>query len=343
MATLRQAESRRPTQVDVARAAGVSQAMVSYVVNDNPVVSIPETTRQRILTAIAELGYVPDSSARRLRTRKTLTIAVVIPDITNPFYPAFQRGIQDVAGRHGYDVLTYNTDADPEIEARCLLSVQQGRVDGLIAVLFHQTALALRGLLDRGVAVVRFESVRKEPGAWPIDNVYVDNAAASQTMVSYLIGRGHRRIGLLAGRRGPRPARALGYLQALHEHGLELDDDLVREGDFREAGAQVAMRELLSLSVPPTAVYAANDVMAIGALLAAREAGLRVPEDVAIAGFDDIPAAQYVTPALTTIAQRPEHLGRRAAEMLLERLSGAAPDHGRCEAMPYELIVRASA
>lgn len=344
MATPDQAErGRRPTQVDVARLAGVSQAMVSYVVNDNAVIAIPEATRRRILAAIDEISYVPDSSARRLRTRKTLTIAAVIPDITNPFYPAFQRGIQDVVGAHGYDVLTYNTDADPEIEARCLRSVQQGRVDGLIAVLFHQTAVELRELLDRGIAVVRLESVRKEAGAWPIDNVYVDSVAASRAIVSYLIGREHRRIGVLAGHRGPRPARALGYLQALHEHGIEMDDALVREGDFRESGAQVAMRELLSLAAPPTAVFAVNDVMAIGAMIAVREAGLRVPEDVAIAGFDDIPAARYVSPALTTIAQHPARLGRRAAELLLERLNGTAPDHGRCEALPYELIIRESA
>jgi LacI family transcriptional regulator len=316
--------------------------MVSYVVNDHPGIAISEATRQRILVAIGDLGYVPDSNARRLRTRKTLTIAVIIPDITNPFYPAFQRGIQDVAGHHGYDVLTYNTDADPEIEARCLRSALQGGIDGLIAVLFHQTALALRDLLDRGIAVVRLESVRKEAGAWPIDNIYVDSVAASRDLVSYLIDCGHRRIALLGGRRGPRPARALGYLQALGEHGIALDDTLVREGEFREAGAQAAMRELLALPSPPTAVYAVNDVMAIGAMMAVREAGLRVPGDVAIAGFDDIPAAQYVTPALTTIAQHPEWLGRRAAEMLLERLGGLAPDHGRCEEMPYELIVRGS-
>lgn len=334
---------RRPTQLDVARFAGVSQAMVSYVVNGNTAVPMAAATRQRIEAAIAELGYVPDSSARRLRTRRTLTIAVVIPDITNPFYPAFQRGIQDVAGRHEYDVLTFNTDADAEIEARCLRSVQQGQVDGLIAVLFQQTALALRPLLERGIAVVRLEATPKEAGAWPIDNLYVDSAAASKELVSYLIGRGHRRIGLIAGRRGPRPARAIGYLQALRENGIELDEALVQEGDFREADARYAMRELLALSAPPTAVYAANDLMAIGAMMAAREAGLRAPEDIAIAGFDDIPAARYVSPALTTIAQHPDRLGRRAAELLLERLSGEAPEHGRCEEMPYELIVRESA
>jgi LacI family transcriptional regulator len=343
VATPKQAErGRRPTQIDVARLAGVSQAMVSYVVNDSAVIAVPEATRQRILAAIAELGYHPDSSARRLRTRKTLTIAVVIPDITNPFYPAFLRGIQDVAGRHGYDVLSYNTDADPETEARCLHSVQQGRVDGLIAVLFHQNALALRALLERGIAVVRLESVKKEAGAWPIDNIYVDGTAAAYSIVSHLIDRGHRRIGVLAGRRGPRPARVLGYLQALRERGIESDDTLVREGDFQERGAQLAMRKFLAMASPPTAIFAVNDVMAIGAMMAVRAAGLRIPDEMAIAGFDDIPAARFVTPALTTIDQRPERLGRRAAEMLLERLRGTAPDHGRCVELPFELIVRES-
>jgi len=126
------------------------------------------------------------------------------------------------------------------------------------------------------------------------------------------------------------------------EHGIDADERLVREGDFQERGAQQAMRELLALPTPPTAVFAVNDLMAIGALVAIREAGLRVPDDVAVAGFDDIPAAQFVSPALTTIAQHPEQLGRRAAELLLERLRGVAPGHGRCEEMPFALVVRES-
>jgi LacI family transcriptional regulator len=323
--------------------AGVSQATVSYTVNDNAPIAVPEATRQRILAAIAELGYVPDRAARSLRTRKTLTLAGIIPDITNPFYPAFQRGIQDVADRHGYDVLIYNTDGDADKEARCLRSVQQGRVDGVIAVLFHQSAVALRDLLDRGIGVVRLESGKKDAGAWPIDNLYVDNVAAGRTVVTHLVRRGHRRIGVIGGRKGPRPARVQGYLQALIEHGIEPDDRLVREGEYQEHAARLAMRELLALAAPPTAVFAVNDSMAIGALVAIREAGLRVPEDIAVAGFDDIPAARFVTPSLTTIAQHPERLGQRAADMVFERLGGLAPDHGRSEEMPFELVVRESA
>ncbi len=334
---------RRPTQSDVARLAGVSQAMISYVVNDNVANTIPDATRRRIAAAIEELGYAPDRMARSLRTRKTLTIAVVIPDITNPFYPAFQRGIQDIADDHGYDLLTYNTDSSPAKEAKCLRWGQQGRVDGLVVVLFHQTATQLRDLLDLGVGVVRLESGKKEPGEWPLDNVYVDNDAAAHAAVTYLIERGHRRIGMIGGRRGPRPARAHGYLKSLAEHGIPVDDTLVREGDFHEGGGRRAMQDLLSLATPPTAVFALNDLMAIGALHAIKDAGLRVPEDIAVVGFDDIPAAQFVSPALTTIAHHPRLLGNRAARMLFERLQGSAPDHGRCEEMPYELVVRESA
>jgi LacI family transcriptional regulator len=289
------------------------------------------------------LGYAPDRAARSLRTRKTLTLAGIIPDITNPFYPAFQRGIQDVADRHGYDVLTYNTDGDADKEARCLRSVQQGRVDGVIAVLFHQSAIALRNLLDREIAVVRFEAARKEAGPWPIDNLYVDNIAAGRAVVTHLIRQGHRRIGVIGGRKGPRPARVQGYLQALTEHGIEPDNRLVREGEYQTRDGLVAMRELMALSAPPTAVFAVNDLMAIGALVAIREAGMRVPDDIAVAGFDDIPAAQLVSPSLTTIAQHPQRLGQRAAELVFERLQGVAPDHGRSEEMPFDLVVRESA
>src|SRR5262245_56230237 len=139
---------RRPTQADVARHAGVSQTTVSHVLNQSGTIAVPEETRQRILAAVEALGYIPDRTARSLRTRKTYTIASIIPDITNPFYPAFERGIQDIANQHGYDLITYNTDGVAEKELRCLASIQQGRVDGVIVVLFHLSARDLLPLLD---------------------------------------------------------------------------------------------------------------------------------------------------------------------------------------------------
>ncbi|HXW01558.1 MAG TPA: LacI family DNA-binding transcriptional regulator [Anaerolineae bacterium] len=336
-------KNKRPTQADVARRANVSQAMVSYILNGNSAVSVPPETRQRILAAMQELGYIPNITARSLRTSKTYTIASIIPDITNPFYPAFQRGIQDVAEHLGYDLIMYNTDGVAEKEWKCLRSAQQGRVDGVIGAFFHLTAQDLFPLLDRGIAIVRLEAMLKQAGVYPLDNLYVDNIAAAQMAVSYLIKQGHRRIGLIAEQRGPGHLRTLGYQQALAAHKLPFDKNLLRSGNFAEEGGYQAMQELLALSSRPSAVFAVNDMMAIGSLRAIREAGLSVPDDVAVMGFDDIPIAKLVYPPLTTVAQHQEQLGRRAAAMLMERLSGAAPETGRCEEMPFQLVIRESA
>jgi len=329
----------------VARLASVSQATVSYVLNGKAAISVPEATRQRILGAVDELGYVPNGAARSLRTQRTSTIAAVIPDITNPFYPAFERGVQEVAEMGGYDLIVYNTGGVAEREQRCVRSLQQGRVDGVVAVFFHLKAEDLRPLLERDVALVRLEAVKRGASGLdlPFDNLYVDNVAASRAAVEYLIGRGHERIGMISGGSGPGQARVGGYRAALAAHRLPSDEALIRDGDFSADGGRHAMQGFLEGTRPPTAVFAANDVMAMGALVALREAGLGVPGDVAVVGFDDVPAAGLITPRLTTVAQFQENLGVRAAEMLLERLDGTAPGHGRSEEMPFELIVRESA
>lgn len=334
---------KRPTQADVARRAKVSQAMVSYVLNDTSTVSVPPETRRRILQAMDELGYVPNMTARSLRTKKTYTIAGIIPDITNPFYPAFERGIQDVAEQQGYDLIMYNTDGIAEKERKGLRSMLQGRVDGLIAVLFHLTATDLFPLLETNIPIVRLEPTRRKIGTYPLDNLYVDNVAAANSAVTYLVQQGHRRIGMIAGQAGPGQFRVQGYQVALVEHQLPANGSLIRSGDFAEEGGYQGMQALLELSPRPTAVFAANDLMALGALMALREAGLAVPTDMAVMGFDDIPTAKLVNPPLTTVTQYQEQLGRRAAEMLFERLNGTAPETGRCEEMPYDLVKRESA
>lgn len=333
----------RPTQHDVARLAGVSRAAVSHVLNNNTAIAIPVETRQRIFEAMETLGYVPDRSAQSLRTRKTYTIASIIPDITNPFYPAFQRGIQDVARRHGYDLILYNTDNDDQQELKCLRSVQQGRVDGVIAVLFGQTGDELRRLVESGVSVLCITG--PHPTDLPIDSVYVDNAAAARTAVTYLIERGHRRIGMISGLEAapPQQWRIQGYREALISHGITPDDHLICNGDFTDQGGYLGMQALLQFDPRPTAVFAANDLMAIGALRAIREYGLRVPDDIAIVGFDNIPIADLVIPRLTTIAQFQERMGQRAAELLFERIEGKAPPVARFEELPFELIIRESA
>jgi LacI family transcriptional regulator len=336
---------RRPTQADVARLAAVSQPVVSYVLSGDPQAPVAEETRRRVLAAIADLGYVPNHSARSLRRRRTFTIAGVIPDITNPFYPAFERGIQDVAEAAGYDLITYNTDGEIERERKFLRSALEGRVDGVVITPFHVPLRECAALVAAGVAVVALTTELPPADAAPLDTLAIDCVVAARTAVDYLIARGHTRIGMVAGEAGtpPREDRVRGYTLALREHGLLFDRMLVRGADFRERGGYDATQELLHLAERPTAIFAANDLMAMGAMAALREAGLRVPADVAIVGFDDIPAARLVEPPLTTIAQYPERLGGRAAQLLLERLNAGGPEVGRHIEMPFDLVVRQSA
>ncbi len=332
---------KRVTQADVARRAGVSQAMVSYVISGN-VTSIPLETRKRILQTMDELRYSPNITARRLRSSKTLTIASIIPDITNPFYPAFERGIQDVVDKQNYDLIIYNTDGNKSKEEKCLHSLLQGRVDGVVGVFFHLSAKDLLPLLEQGIAVVRLEATPKKAGNLPLDNLHIDNVAAAKKAVTYLIDKGHKRIAMLTSHEGPARFRLQGYQETLEAHGLKLDKSLILSGPFNETGGYEAMQTLLKLKLLPSALFAANDLMAMGAMVAIREAGYEIPKDIAVIGFDNIPAAKLMQPPLTSMDQFQHHMGKRAAEMLFERLRGEHVMKGRSVEMPYELIPRES-
>lgn len=332
---------KRPTQADVAKRAGVSQAMVSYVIN-NTDVTITEETRQRILSAMDELGYVPNIIARRLRTSRTYSIASIIPDITNPFYPAFERGIQDTINQYGYDHVIYNTDGLLERERKCVETLLQGRVDGIVGVFFHLRSQELVRLVEQQIPVVRLEARARPASEMALDNIYIDNVAASESAVSFLVGKGHRRIAMLTSYAGPARYRERGYRQALEAHHIAFEDALLSPGDFSEDGGYHAMINLLRRDSGPTAVFAADDLMAMGAIIAIREAGLSIPGDIAVMGFDDIPAARLVYPSLTTVSQFQRNVGRRAAEMVMERLNQEVPASGRSIEMPYQIIERQS-
>jgi LacI family transcriptional regulator len=336
---------KRPTQDDVARIAGVSQTAVSMVLNDRSPVAISPETRQRVLAAIDELGYVPDGSARSLRTRKTLIVASLIPDITNPFYPAFERGIQDVADAHGYDLIAYNTDEVREKELRSIRSMQRARVDGVIATPFHVTPEDFSPLLQSDVPVVIFGEMTIEAPNQPIDYIYVDDNSAARALVAYLVDRGLLPLAVISGSTESlrRDWRVPAVRQVMTERGLPYQEILARGTDHTERGGYGAMQQLLARSPRPRAVFATNDMMAIGAMMAIRNAGLRVPDDIAVAGFDDITVARLLNPPLTTVAQFPERLGCRAAEMLFERLDGSVTGEGRRVVMPYKLMIRTSA
>ena len=335
---------KRPTQADVARRAGVPQAIVSYVLN-NRLDEVAEETRVRVLEAIEELGYVPHGAARSLRTSRTMTVASIIPDITNPFYPELERGIQRTAEASGYDLVVSNTDGDREKEARALRGLLRGHADGAVMLPFHDHRELFRTIAESGVCLSLISLPDPELIDLGVDFLVIDTSHAARLAVMHFAERGHTRIGMIAGIAGTPPSdhRLRGFRAAMTTHGFEIDEALIRYGDFQEAGGYLAMNELLDRTPPPTAVFAANDLMAIGAMMAIRQRGLRVPDDVAIIGVDDIPAARYVQPTLTTVTQFTEIRGAQAAEYLLTRLAGKAPDIGRQSGHRVELIVRESA
>lgn len=334
---------KRPTQSDVARRAGVSQPVVSYVLNRDSGAAVAPDTRRRVLAAVAELGYLPDRSGRGSRPRKTLLVAAIIPDITNPFYPAFIRGVQDVVRQNGYDLLLYNSDARAEEERRALLAARQNQVDGVIVGPMRTPLDDLVPLVDDGIAVVALTSYKPKLTV-AIDTCHPLDREAARAAVRHLIERGHTRIAMILGQIGShsRQERYLGYLEALAEHGITTCPALAQDGDFTEASGYRCMEHLLALPMRPTAIFAANDLMAVGAIRAIREAGPRIPADIAVVGFDDIPVARLLQPALTTVAAHPERLGARMAEMAVERIGRQVRPQPRYETMPLSLIIRDS-
>lgn len=331
---------RRATQRDVARAAGVSQAAVSMVLSGGTSPSISTETHERIVKAAAELGYTPNRFAQALRTSRTMTIACVVPDISNPFYPALMRGVQSVTDGENYDLIAFNTDGTPDRERHFLAWARQGRVDGVVGVFFTLRASDFRPLVESGVPVVRIESSKKQGGPIAIDDIYVDSRAAAEAVTNYLTSRGHTRIAMVAGRGGPQGTRVEGYKAALLAAGGTPHVVIVDE--FSEAGGLGAAETVLASGYKPTAIFAANDLMAIGVMQALRERGIEIPGEIAVVGFDDISAAKLVTPALTTVTQFQRDMGVKAAQILMHRLRGPRGEAGTAIEMPFGLIERNS-
>jgi LacI family transcriptional regulator len=332
--------NRNPTQFDVALRAGVSQATVSHILNKSTAITIPEETRNRVLNVMKDIGYVPSRAARSLRTNKTCTIAAIIPDITNPFYPLLIRGIQDITKVNDYDLIIYNSDGDEDEERKCLFSIRENQVDGLIVVPFHITN---KDLLEIGIPVVQ---IVQKPRCEPVlDSLYIDNAKAAYEVVNHLIETGHNRIGMLAGAKDtpPRGDRIRGYKRALAHHKLPQEEILIRGADWSEEEGYQAMLELLKVNPKIDAFFTANDLLATGAILAIKEAGLKIPQDIAVAGFDDNPSSRLITPSLTSINQHQQNIGRRSAEILFSRINSDSLTKIISEEMPFSLVIRESA
>jgi DNA-binding LacI/PurR family transcriptional regulator/AcrR family transcriptional regulator len=336
---LRVRGGERPSITRVAQLAGVSATTVSHTLNGRRPVA--DQTRRRVLDAIERLGYRPNVLARSLRTNRSHTVGLIIPDITNPFYPALARGLQDVLGPAGYDEIISNTDGDRRAERAAVEQMIARQVDGLAFAVFHTHAEDLLPAIEAGIPVVRLGGRQVQDG---VDVVHSDDEGASAEATRHLTARGHRRIGFVCGpaAQGPAAERVAGYRAALAEAGIAPDPGLVVHTQFSRGGGAEGTATLLDLAEPPDAVLCANDIMAIGALDTAAARGLRVPGDLAVMGFDDIEAAGLISPGLTTMANPAREIGRACADLLLARLSGAdATDQEVI--IPARLVRRASA
>lgn len=326
-----------PTIRDVARKAGVGVATVSRVLNNSGYAK-PQT-RERVLQASSELGFVPSQLARGLVSRSSETIGLIIPDITNPFFPAITRGIEDAASGAGYTVFLCNTDNDPRQEELDVQKLRERWVDGIVFVTTTDRRDLVERLLADGIPVVATDREIGHPG---IDSVMVDNVVGAHAACRHLLELGHSRIAHVAGRLQTRtgPDRASGYRWALQEAGIPYDPALVAWGDFTFDSGYRLTQALLAQCPRPTAIFAANDLMALGAMQAAQEAGVSVPDDLSVVGFDDIAIASVIRPGLTTVRQPAYEMGRLAMSMLLERINGKVSGVGRKHLFQPELIVR---
>jgi LacI family transcriptional regulator len=331
----------RTTIIDVAAAAGVHPSTVSRVLTGHPGSTIRPATRQRILAATDQLGYRPSALARSLRLQRTLTLGMLVPDITNPFFSSIIKGTEDAARQRGYNLILCNSEDDPQREATYLRVLRDRQVDGLL--------IASSQMADETIAELREESFpfvllnRATESAEDLA-VVVDNYAASVGVVAHLAALGHRRVGHIAGPQNTTTGvdRREGYRAGVLSLGLADEPGLVVEATaFSEEAGHRALELMLAGPARPTAVFAANDLIAIGMLQLLRQIGAHVPGDLSIVGFNDIPLAGLLEPALTTVRVPQLEMGVAGTNLLIDRLEGRPIGEVRLT-LPTELVVRAS-
>jgi len=319
---------------DVAARAGVSIATVSRALSGQGYVS-PDA-KERVLHAVRELGYKPHAPARSLKLQRTDTVGLMIADITNPFYSELASGVFDCARQSGLYVIVCATGEDPIMEQEYLEVLMQKRVDGIIAVPTGDNLDTWRETINLGTTVALVD--REIFGLSNIDVVLVDNVKGGYDATTYLIHLGHQRIGIITGPVSTTTGqgRLQGYYRAFEEAQLPVDQELVQIGTFmRESGSQAAQR-LLSLDQPPTAIFAANNVLGEAAMFVIRERGLKIPDDISIILFDDVPWASLTTPRVSVVAQPTYSIGRVGMERLAQRLHGT----DETERMPMKMVLQ---
>lgn len=335
------------TLEEIAKLAGVSRSTVSRVINHHP--NVRPEVRERVWAVIRETGYQPHAAARSLVTRRTRVIGLIIPQtvttlFTDPYFPILIRGIANACNASQYHLMLslFSQDQAGESLVRqeaLYRQMLQGRyLDGVVVSSAPLNDPVFSFLSEGGTPFVVIGRCAYEP----VHYVDVDNVNGARMAVEHLLRLGHERIATITGPLNMCAGedRLKGYRQALSARGIAVDENLIAEGDFTEQGGQMAMRRLLPYR--PTAVFAASDMMAIGAIKVIRDAGLRVPEDIAVVGFDDIPLASMVEPPLTTIRQPIEQTGEIAAKLLIDLIENSAGTLTHRVVLPTELVIRAS-
>jgi LacI family transcriptional regulator len=333
------AGQRKPsvTVRQIAESAKVSIGTVSHVLNGSAAVT--EERRRRVLDAVEKLGYRPSQLARGLRSNSTTMLGMIIPDITNPFFPGIVRGAEDLAFQHGYRLVLCNSDNDSAREISYLDDLRAFRPSGLL-IIPSAPGPVMQSLRHFETSVV---FVDRCPPAWDGDFVTTDNEGGAWQVGSHLLGLGHRRLAVITGPLNVTNAadRLRGFRRALAEADVALSPEYVQEARFNsESGYSAAMR-LLQMVPRPTAIFASNDLLACGTLSAAEQLGLRCPDDLSIAGFDNLEFVEHTAPALTTVHQSGYQMGATACRVLLERIAdpGKAPVR---IVLPTELRIRSS-
>jgi len=327
-----------PTIKEVAAHAGVSSATVSHVLNNTRYVSEP--VRELVHNAMLELGYRPNALARSLRSGKTHTLGLILPDSANPFFAEIGRAIETAAFGYGFSVILCNTENDIEKERMYTEVLENKQVDGIIFVASGDHRESLLQIMNNGLPIV---VVDRELGQLEVDTVTTDNYSGGMVATQHLLALGHREIACITGPSNINPSaeRVTGYRSALLQADISIDETLIMRGNFNpESGYECAMG-LFQRNPRPTAIFSCNDMMSIGVIRAASQLGLRIPQDVSIVSFDNIDLASYTTPPLTTVEQPKREIGAMAIGMILERMKNPELQVRR-NVIPTRLIIRGS-
>jgi LacI family transcriptional regulator len=327
-----------PTVLDVAKRAGVAPITVSRVINNSGYIS--QATRERVEAAVKELGYVPNTLARGLRSKQTKTLALVVTDITNPYFTLMARGVEDAAGAFDYTVVYCNTDESETKEEKYVNILAQRQVDGVLLVPACGNVKTIKFLLSNDINIVALD--RRVSGV-KIDSVRSDSEDGAYRLIKLLIGLGHKRIAIITGPKDVSTSvdRVAGYQRALIESGLR-DNEQVYHGAFIQQSGYEFTMQAMTQSPRPTAIFGANNFIAIGIIKALRDLRINVPGDVSVVAFDDFPESMLVAPFLTFAEQPAYEMGRMATELLLKRISGELTGGYQKLILPTQIIERGS-